>query len=136
MGPVTNIGLIFIALVLWRPLAQLIDSNVTVLWIVYNALMAAGNLWPNRFRRAGRFHQTDGMQLLQIPFQKTAALAEGLQWGSLGPILASYNDGEYQTAKDLCTEELQRSPGNPWLVILLSACNTNLGDYELAYKMV
>jgi hypothetical protein len=136
MGPVTNIGLIFIAVVLWRPLAQVIDSNATVLWIAYNTLMAAGNLWPNRFHRSGRLYQTDGMQLLRIPFQKTAALAEGLQWGSLGPILASYNDGEYQTTKDLCSQELQRSPGNPWLVILLSACNTNLGDYESAYKIV
>jgi tetratricopeptide (TPR) repeat protein len=136
MGPVTNIGLAFIAAVLWRPLAQLIDSNVTALWIAYNALMAAGNLWPNRVHRSGRLHQTDGMQLLQIPFQKTAELAEALRLGSLGPILASYNDGEYQTTKGLCTEELQRLPENPWLLILLSACHTNLGDYESAYKIV
>jgi Zn-dependent protease len=136
MGPATNIGLAFVAIVLWMPLAQRIDSNVTVLWIAYNALMAAGNLWPNRYFRSGRLHQTDGMQLLRIPFQKTAELAEALRLGSLGPILASYNDGEYQTAKDLCTEELQRSPESPWLVILLSACDTNLGDYKSAYKLV
>jgi Zn-dependent protease len=136
MGPITNIGLAFIAAVLWRPLAQLIDSNVTALWIAYNALMAAGNLWPNRVHRSGRLHQTDGMQLLQIPFQKPAELAEALRLGSLGPILASYNDGEYQTTKGLCTEELQRFPENPWLVILLSACHTNLRDYESAYKIV
>jgi tetratricopeptide (TPR) repeat protein len=136
MGPVTNIGLAFIAAVLWRPLAQLIDSNVTALWIAYNALVAAGNLWPNRVHRSGRLHQTDGMQLLQIPFQKTAELAEALRLGSLSPILASYNDGEYQITKGLCTQELQRLPENPWLVILLSACHTNLGDYESAYKIV
>ena len=136
MGPATNIGLAFVAIVLWMPLAQRIDSNVTVLWIAYNALMAAGNLWPNRFFHSGRLHQTDGMQLLRIPFQRTAELAEALRLGSLGPILASYNDGEYHLTKGLCTEELQRSPENPWLVILLSACHTNLGDYESAYKVV
>ena len=136
MGPATNIGLAFGAIVLWTPLAQLIDSNVAVLWIAYNALMAAGNLWPNRFFRSGRLYQTDGMQLLQIPFQKTAALVEALRLGSLGPILATYNDGEYQTTKDLCTEELQSSSGDPWPVILLSACHTHLGDYDSAYKTV
>jgi tetratricopeptide (TPR) repeat protein len=136
MGPTTNIGLAFFAILLWMPLAQRIDSNVTVLWIAYNALMAAGNLWPNRYFRSGRLHQTDGMQLLRIPFQRTAELAEGLRLGSLGPILVSYNDGEYQATKGLCTEELQRSPENPWLIILLSACHTNLGDYESAYEVV
>jgi hypothetical protein len=130
MGPMTNGVLIFIAIVLWDPLGRVVDSNITLLWIIYNAMMGVGNLWPRRFIQFGQIHSTDGMQLLQTPFKNKLALAESLGIGPAGAIVVTYNDGDYAGAKENCLEELQRTPENPWLMVCLSACHINLGAYE------
>lgn len=132
MGPVTNLCLMAAAIVFWHPLAKVVDSNITLLWIAHNAFMAAENLWPRQTTRAGRRYPTDGMQLLQIPFRNAEALAEGLALGDAGAISTTYNDGDYEIARQICIIGLERSPGNSWLGLFLSACHTNLGDYESA----
>ena len=136
MGPLSNLALAGAAIVLWNPLVVVIDSNVTLLWIVYNAFMAAGNLWPHGTHASGQPYPSDGRQLIQIPFQKAERLAEALSLGAVGAIAVSYNDGDYSGAEAACLEELEHLPGDPWLVILLSACQTNLGDYVSAWKTV
>jgi tetratricopeptide (TPR) repeat protein len=130
MGPVTNFVLMAPALLFWRPLANLVDANILILWIAYNALMAAGNLWPRRSLVSG--HASDGLQLIQTPFKKPQSLAEALDLGPVGALFVRFRDGDYVGAKHACIERLHRSPENPWLLILLSACHINLGDYESA----
>jgi hypothetical protein len=132
MGPTTNFALIFLAIVLWNPLGRVLDSNITLLWIIYNAMMGVGNLWPRRFFQFGQVHSTDGMQLFQIPFKKDVALAESLGLGPASAIYVMYKDGDYLGAKKACFGHLQHLPGNPWLLTLLSACYIDLGDYEPA----
>jgi tetratricopeptide (TPR) repeat protein len=68
--------------------------------------------------------------LVRIPFQKSAQLAQGLALGPVMNALVTYKDGDYAGAKEICAQALQRLPENPSLVILLSASNINLGDYE------
>ncbi len=130
MGPMTNFFLIAPVLVFWRSLSNLVDANVLILWIVYNALMAGGNLWPRRSRVSGR--PTDGLQLLQTPFKKSQPLAEALDLGAVGACFVRFKDGDYAGAKHICIEGLRRLPENPWLLTLLSACHINLGEYESA----
>jgi hypothetical protein len=130
MGPVTNFVLIAPALFFWRPLANLGDANVLVLWIGYNTLMAVENLWPRRSRVSGRAN--DGLQLIQTPFRKPQPLAEALELGTVGALLVGFKDRDYAGTKLACVEGLHRCPGNPWLLTLLSACYVNLGDYESA----
>jgi Zn-dependent protease len=130
MGPVTNFVLIAPALFFWRPLANLGDANVLVLWIGYNALMAVGNLWPRRSRVSGQAN--DGLQLIQTPFRKPQPLAEALDLGAVGALFVRFKDRDYAGAKHACIEGLHRCPENPWLLTLLSACYINLGDYESA----
>jgi len=130
MGPVTNVVLIAPVLFFWRPLANLLDANVLLLWIGYNALMAVGNLWPRRSRESG--HANDGLQLLQTPFKKPQTVAEALDLGAVAAIFVRFTDRDYAGAKLACIEGLHRFPENPWLLTLLSACYINLGDYESA----
>jgi tetratricopeptide (TPR) repeat protein len=132
MGPVTNVVLIFMAIILWNALGNVLDSNITLLWIIYNAMMGVGNLWPRRFIQFGQIHSTDGLQLFQIPFKKDVALAESLGLGPAGAIFVMYKDGDYLGAKKACLDHLQHLPGNPYLLTLLSACYIDLGDYEPA----
>jgi tetratricopeptide (TPR) repeat protein len=130
MGPVSNFVLLAPALLFWRPLANLLDANVLILWIAYNVLMAAGNLWPRRSRVSG--HASDGLQLIQTPFKKSQPLAEALDLGAVGEIFVRFKDSDYTGARHACIERLHRFPENPWLLTLLSACHINLGEYESA----
>jgi hypothetical protein len=132
MGPITNLILIFVAIGLWNPLGRVLDSNITLLWIIFNAMMGVGNLWPRRFIHFGQVHLTDGMQLLQIPFGKAAALSESLGLGPANAVFVMYKDGDYSGAEKACLDYLQHLPGNPWLLMLLSACYIDLADYEPA----
>jgi hypothetical protein len=66
MGPLSNLALAGVAIVLWNPLVVIMDSNVILLWIVYNAFMAAGNLWPHRTLASSQSYPSDGRQLIQI----------------------------------------------------------------------
>lgn len=136
MGPVTNLCLMAAAIVFWNALGKVVDGNITLLWIAHNAFMAAGNLWPSQTTRAGRRYPTDGMQLLQIPFQNADALAEGLTMGDAGAILTTYNDGDYETARQIGIIALERSPGHAGLTLLLSACQVHLGEYESARSTI
>jgi len=136
LGPVTNLGLMSAAIILWVPLTTFLDTNVILLWIAYNGLTAAGNLWPQRFGQSGRLYSSDGLQLIQIPFKNPAALAESLAFGAVGAILVSYQDGDYSGAKETCIKELEHLPDNPWLLNLLSACYIDLGEYELARAVI
>jgi tetratricopeptide (TPR) repeat protein len=136
MGPLSNLVLAGAASVFWNPLSIVMDSNVTLLWIVYNALMGAGNLWPHRTRGSEQSHSSDGRQLIQIPFQKPGPLAEALNLGAAGAIFVAYKDGDYWGAKAACIEELEHLPGNPYLLMLLAASNIDLGNYELARAAV
>jgi hypothetical protein len=95
MGPVTNFVLMAPALLFWGPLANLVDANILILWIAYNALMAAGNLWPRRSLVSG--HASDGLQLIQTPFKKPQSLAEALDLGPVGALFVRLRDGDYAT---------------------------------------
>jgi tetratricopeptide (TPR) repeat protein len=129
-GPATNLVLLAVAIIFWRLLTLALDSNVVLLWIAFNALTAAGNLWPANFRRSGQPQGTDGMQLLRVPFMKEAALANALSRGPLAAIVVAYNDGDYVAARNDCVRELKLRPQEPWLSVMLSACHTNLANYE------
>lgn len=134
MGPVTNLVLIMPAFFFWRPLADLVDANVLLLWIGYNALMAVGNLWPIRSRVSGR--ASDGLQLMQTPFKSPQLLSEALQMGAVAAVFVRINDGDYAGAKDACIERVRRFPENAWLLTLLSACHINMGNYESARSSI
>lgn len=134
MGPVTNFVLMAPALFFWSPLTNLVDANVLLLWIGYNAVMAVGNLWPHRSRVSG--HANDGLQLIQTPFKKPQPLAEALDLGAVGALIVRFKDRDYAGVKHACIEGLHRSPENPWLLTLLSACYINLGDYESARVLI
>jgi tetratricopeptide (TPR) repeat protein len=134
MGPVTNLLLIAPAFIFWNPLTRLVDTNVLILWIWHNALMAAENLWPRRSRESGR--PNDGLQLIQTPLKKPRALEEALVLGAVGALFVRFRDGDYVGAKNACLEGLRDLPGNAWLLTLLSACYINLGDYELARAVI
>jgi tetratricopeptide (TPR) repeat protein len=130
MGPATNLVLMAVAIILWKPLGRVVDSNVVLLWIMYNAIMVLGNLMPRRVSQFGQSFETDGMKLLRVPFKKIAELVETLALGLIANALATYKDGDYLSAKEICVRDLQCLPGNPWLSAIHSACHINLGDYE------
>jgi tetratricopeptide (TPR) repeat protein len=132
MGPATNALLIVFAVVLWRPIVRLVGLDVVILWIVYNALLILGNLWLHRPKQAGQRYRSDGLQLVQIPFRKTADLAIYLSGGSIVSALALFSDGEFGAARDIAVRGLARNPNNVSLRLILSACQISLGDYHSA----
>lgn len=136
MGPMTNVALMAVAIILWKPLARALDSNIILIWIMYNAITVIVNLQPWRVRQSGKSYATDGMQLLQIPFKKAAVFAESLALGPVGATLVMYKDGDYLGAKETCLRELQRLPENPWLIGILSACQICLGEYESSQAVI
>jgi hypothetical protein len=38
---------------LWNSLVGVIDANIIILWLLYNSLLAVGNLVPHRSRQSG-----------------------------------------------------------------------------------
>jgi tetratricopeptide (TPR) repeat protein len=136
MGPVTNLGLIAAAIILWNPLTSWIDSNVVLLWITLNTITVLLNVLPRRFRQSGQTYETDGMQLARLPFKTSAELAQNLALGPAMNAFVTYKDGDYLGAKKICVSELERLPENPPLLILLSASHISLGDYEAARQTV
>ena len=136
MGPATNVLLIATPVILWNSLVRVINPNILILWMVYNALLALANLVPHRTRQSGRQHRSDGLQLLQIPFKKRADLVTYLSASSLVTALMLFADEDYAAARDAANQGLARLPANPWLSITLSACHINLGDYEAARNVI
>jgi hypothetical protein len=132
MGPVANILLIAAAVLLWNYLVRVVDANIIILWILYNALMALGNLLPHRFRQSGQQYRSDGMQLLQIPFLKSADLVIYLAASALVTAKALFDDADYAGASAVATKGLERLSGNPLLSIMLSACQIHLREYAAA----
>jgi Zn-dependent protease len=132
IGPVTNVLLIAVAVVLWTPLERLVGPDIIILWILFNGILALGNLLPRSFSIDGQRHRTDGMQLLQIPFKKTAELAAYLSSHATVTALVLWEDGDYAGARNACLEALQRLPDNPVIITILSACEITLGDYDAA----
>jgi hypothetical protein len=74
-GPATNAGLVWLAVIYWKPLIVTFGKDLVFLWIASNALHAVLNSIPFRFVRAGRRYQSDGMQLVNLPFKKPSELA-------------------------------------------------------------
>jgi Zn-dependent protease len=130
MGPMTNMILIAAAVMFWNPLAQVLDSNILVLWILYNLILVVSNLLPRRIRHHPSLDRTDGLQLLQVPFQTQAQIANAFGNTYAGAALVLYNDADYAAARDVCLRALERLPENPFLKIMLSACHIDMGDYE------
>jgi Zn-dependent protease len=136
MGPATNVLLIAVPMAFWSPLARVLDPNILILWILYNALLALTNLWPHRIRQSGQRYRTDGMLLLQIPFQKNADLAIYLSSSSIVTAMALFADADYAGARDIAVKALARLPGQPSLSIILSACHISLGDFAAAQTVL
>jgi Peptidase family M50 len=132
MGPATNIFLIAVTVILWNSLVRVIDANIIILWILYNTILVLGNLLPHRSRQSGHVYRSDGLQLLQIPFQKSADLAIYLSASSIVTAVVLFNDADYAGARAVASKGLERLPGNPWLSTTLSACQISLGEYEAA----
>jgi tetratricopeptide (TPR) repeat protein len=132
MGPATNLLLIAPAAAFWNPLARVVGANVVLFWIVLNALLATVSLLPHRIRRSGQWLQSDGLQLLQIPFKKRSELAIYLVATPILSALDLYRDSDYAGARDICLKGLERFPGNQWLSVTFSACQISLGDYDAA----
>jgi hypothetical protein len=130
MGPVTNIVLIAAAVMFWNRLAQVLDSNLLVLWILYNSILVVSSLLPHRSRHSARLVRSDGLQLLQIPFETAAQTATAFGNTYAGVALVAFNDADYAGAREICLKGFPRLPGNPYLSIMLSACHINMGDYE------
>jgi Zn-dependent protease len=130
MGPVTNIILLAAAVVFWNRLAQVLDSNILILWILYNLILVVASLLPHRSRHSARLVRSDGLRLLQIPFEKAAQTATAFGNTYAGVALVLFNDADYAGARAVCLKGFQRLPGNPLLSIMLSACHINMGDYE------
>jgi hypothetical protein len=83
MGPATNALLVAVAIVFWDALVRVVDADIVILWIIYNALLGLMNLWPHHPKQAGQRYRSDGLQLLQIPLKKTADLEIYLSAGSI-----------------------------------------------------
>jgi peptidase M50-like protein len=130
MGPVTNMILIAAAVMFWNPLAQALDSNILVLWILYNSILVVSSLLPRQSRHFGHLVRSDGMQLMRIPFQTEAQMATSFGNTYAGIAFVLYNDADYSSALDVCLKGFQRLPGSPQLNIMLSACRIDMGDYE------
>jgi len=132
MGPATNLLLMGAAMVLWNPLVRVVDANIIILWIVYNALLVVVSLLPSRVRRSGQPLSSDGLQLLQIPFKKSADLAIYLAASAIISSSLLFHDSDYAGARDVAAKGLERLPGNLWLCIMRSACHSRLGEYDAA----
>jgi hypothetical protein len=76
------------------------------------------------------------MQLLTIPFKKSADLAIYLSASALVTAMTLYGDGDYAGARDACLKGLERLQANPWFSITLSASHINLGEYEAAQAVL
>jgi len=130
MGPGTNFLLIAAAVILWDPLVRIFGASIVFLWMVFNFLYLVGNLFPYRSRRSGVLLRSDGLQLLQTPFRKSADLAVYLSTTALIGAIELFKDHDYEGARRACLQGLERLPRDPLLSVILSACHINLGDYE------
>src|SRR6266700_2834231 len=90
------------------------------------------HMLPHRVRRSGRVYHSDGLQLVQIPFKKSADLAIYLAAPAIASSSVLFNDADYAGARDVAVKGLERLPGNLWLSVMLSACHSMLGEYDAA----
>ena len=130
MGPGTNFLLIAAAVIFWDPLARVFGASIVFLWMIFNWLYLVGNLFPYRSRRSGVLLGSDGLQLLQMPFRKSAELLVVLSTTALIGAMELFEAQDYEGARRACFQGLERMPRDPLLCIILSACHINLGDYE------
>lgn len=132
MGPGTNCLLIAAAVIFWDPLVRVFGPSIVFLWMTFNFIYLVSSLLPYRSRRSGVLLRSDGLQLLQTPFRKSADLAVYLSTTALIVAIELLDDQDYEGARRACLQGLERLPRDPLLSALLSACHINLGDYESA----
>ena len=130
MGPGTNCLLIAAAVIFWDPLVRVFGPSIVFLWMTFNFIYLVSSLLPYRSRRSGVLLRSDGLQLLQMPFRKSADLAVYLSTTALLGAIELFNDQDYEGARQACLHGLERLPRDPLLNVILSACHINLGDYE------
>jgi hypothetical protein len=136
MGPATNILLLLVAIAFWEPVVRLVSVNVATLWVLFNALVALISLVPFRSRQLGRTVRSDGLQLLLVPFKSRADLETYLLAGPILSALELFKDSDYEGARGACIAGLERLPGNPVLIIALSATCINLQDFDAAVSVL
>lgn len=131
MGPATHLVLIALPLSLLESAPRPIMSGYVVIWVLYNVFFLVINVIPYRSRRLGS-GRTDGLALLMIPLLKKQDLSIYLSSMELVAALELYNGADFAGARDICVEELRHQPQSEWALLLLSACQIRMGDYESA----
>jgi tetratricopeptide (TPR) repeat protein len=131
MGPTTHIALIALALSIEPVHPRPLTSGYFAIWIMYNALMFAFSIMPFRTRSAGA-SQSDGLRLVTLPRSKPENLRIYLSSAALGTAISLYNEGDYAGGRDTCLDGLRHQPQSEWLLLMLSACQIQLADYQSA----
>jgi hypothetical protein len=129
MGPATNIGLAAWAWLHWEKLAPVLTVPLLSLWSITNAWLALQSLLPKRFIHGGEKLRTDGLALLRIPFLATEQLEPYLFTAPMLRAYIRFEDGDYAGARTICSEALERVPGNVHLRMLMSTCRSYQHDY-------
>lgn len=132
MGPITNILLLVVAVAFYGSFARSVGANIVLLWILLNAFFVLASLLPYRHHRLGQSYRSDGLQLLQVPLKTSADLAVYLAATPVRSALELFKESDFAGARDVCLKGLERLPGNPWLRVMLSACQITLGEFNSA----
>ena len=131
MGPMTHLVLIALPLLLLRTGARPILQGYVAIWVLYNAFLFLINGIPYRSGRLGA-GRTDGLALLLIPRLKKADLAIYLSSMEVAAAYELYIDEDLVGALNICSEALLRHAQTEWLLVMKSACQIKLGDYQSA----
>ncbi len=129
MGPMTNAILIVTAVFAWDALEPLTGEGPLAIWVVLNAIIVVGTLYPYRYQEAGQTYRSDGLALFELPRSKPDALRMYLLSAPLLRALARIDRGDYAGARSLAENARARDPDNIHPRILLSACASMLGQH-------
>ncbi|HEY3488435.1 MAG TPA: site-2 protease family protein [Gammaproteobacteria bacterium] len=139
-GPLANISL---ALLIWLVFSEQLEhanpSNEptpALALLLANLVVGLGNLWPFTFRSHFGEMQSDGKQLLLIPFMPQSHLEEKLKQQAIAAAFLALNNNDFLACEQLCAEGLAAYPRDSNLMLIKSTLLCNRGEYRAARELI
>jgi hypothetical protein len=106
------------------------------LWVIANVTLFVFNIVPHQSHAEGQLGVSDGLQLWKLPRAPKEQLELYLMSALLLQTISAFNAGHYARSKAVAERLLARTPDNLSARIMISANNSNLGEYAAALDVL
>lgn len=131
-GPLVNAVLVAVTVHFWLRLVLTMGTAVPAIWLIVNAMLCGGSLFPYHLSALGRQHDSDGLSLLKTPRKTDSQLMPLLRAAPLVRAWYAHQVDDFVGAKAAAEKALSRAPQDLVAKVLLCVALLDLQDPSAA----